>query len=124
MQCFGSKFNESGSRLFVESGSRFRFSKTKNCKKILLKDVQATEEASSPSKRTSSTAKHKFFHFFLLFLWVFYACLDPDTDSDPGTAFKDFNERHKQKKFCFGLEEKFLIRRAQGRFHTTPPCYT
>jgi hypothetical protein len=35
------------------------------------KDVQATEEAFGPQKRTSSTSKHKFFYFFLLMLVIF-----------------------------------------------------
>jgi hypothetical protein len=42
-------------------------------------DVQVTEEAASPQKRTSSTSKHEFLKFFL-FLWVIFAFVDPDTD--------------------------------------------
>ncbi len=44
-----------------------------------MKDVQATGEALSPQKRTSSTSNMKFLHFFL-FLWVIFALLDPDPD--------------------------------------------
>ncbi len=44
-----------------------------------IKDVQATEEAFSPQKWTSSTSKHEIFKFFLLF-GVIFAILDPDTD--------------------------------------------
>jgi hypothetical protein len=42
-----------------------------------LKDVQATGEAFSPQKRTSSTLKHESSLFFL-FLWVIFALPDPD----------------------------------------------
>jgi hypothetical protein len=37
-----------------------------------LKDVQATEEAFNPPKRTFSTSKHECLNFFL-FLWVIFA---------------------------------------------------
>ncbi len=40
-----------------------------------MKIVQVTEEAFSPQKRTSSTSKMKFLHFFL-FLWVIFALPD------------------------------------------------
>jgi hypothetical protein len=66
---------------------------TKNIKNLLLelqftcpqasrKDFQATEEALSTYKRTStSTSKHmKFLNFYLL-LWVTFALLDPDPDT-------------------------------------------
>jgi hypothetical protein len=43
---------------------------------------------------------------------------------DPKHCLKDFNERLQTETFCYGLQETLLIRRAQGRFHTTPPCYT
>jgi hypothetical protein len=47
-------------------------------------DVQATEEAFSPQKRTSSTVKNmKFLNFFY---FVGHFCLldpDPDPDTDP-----------------------------------------
>jgi hypothetical protein len=49
-----------------------------------VKDVQATEEASSPQKRTSST-EHKVHFFIFLFSWAFFALLDPPATikSDP-----------------------------------------
>jgi hypothetical protein len=45
-----------------------------------IKDVLTTEEAFSPQKRTSSTSKHENSEFFILFLWVIFVLLDPDTD--------------------------------------------
>jgi hypothetical protein len=48
-----------------------------------IKDAQATGKALSPQKRTSSTSKHKISKF-LLFLWVIFALLDPDPDSESG----------------------------------------
>ncbi len=45
-----------------------------------MKDVQATGEAFSPQKRTSSS-KHRNFSF--LFFWVIFALLNPDADPDP-----------------------------------------
>jgi hypothetical protein len=42
-----------------------------------MKEVQATEEASSPQKRTSST-EHKVHFFIFLFSWAFFSLLDPD----------------------------------------------
>ncbi len=50
--------------------------------KASIKDSQATEEAFSPQKRTSSTSKHEISKFFLLF-WAIFPLLDPDTDSWP-----------------------------------------
>jgi hypothetical protein len=47
-------------------------------------DSKAIEEAFSPPKRTASTSNMKFLNFFL-FLWVFFAILDPDPDADPLT---------------------------------------
>jgi hypothetical protein len=46
---------------------------TKNLKKFTgdIKDVQATEEAFSPQKRTSSTLNHKMSEFFLFFVGLF-----------------------------------------------------
>jgi hypothetical protein len=44
-----------------------------------LKDAQATGEAFSPQKRTSSTSKHENSVLFL-FLWVIFALMDPDAD--------------------------------------------
>jgi hypothetical protein len=49
-----------------------------------IKDVQATGEAFSPQKRTSSNSKNKISNFFLC-LWVIFALVDPDPDTDPGT---------------------------------------
>ncbi len=56
----------------------------KNCNHLsvgLPKNVQATVKAFSPRKRTSSTSKHTGnmkLLYFLLFLWVIFALLDPD----------------------------------------------
>jgi hypothetical protein len=52
-------------------------------------DVKATGEALSPQKRTSSSSKQEISVLFF-FLWVIFALLDPDTDSETltGTAFK------------------------------------
>jgi hypothetical protein len=49
-----------------------------------MKDVQATEEAFSPQKRTSNTSKHGISEFFL-FLWVIFALLDPESQSGSET---------------------------------------
>jgi hypothetical protein len=45
-------------------------------KKFIVKDVQDTEEAFSPQKRTSSTSKNEFFSPSSI-LWVIFALLDP-----------------------------------------------
>jgi hypothetical protein len=50
-----------------------------------IKDVQATEEAFSPQKRTSSTSNMKFLNFFL-FMWIIFALLDPNSDSGYGST--------------------------------------
>jgi hypothetical protein len=42
-----------------------------------IKDAQATGKSFSPQKRTSSTSKHEIF-YFILFLWIIFALLDPD----------------------------------------------
>jgi hypothetical protein len=50
----------------------------KNCNLLILglhKGVQATGEAFSPQKRTSSTSKDEIYCF--LFFWVIFALLDP-----------------------------------------------
>jgi hypothetical protein len=55
-----------------------------SCSLASIKDAQATGEAFSPKKRTSSTSKHKkslLFKDFFLYLWVISALLDPDQDS-------------------------------------------
>jgi hypothetical protein len=44
-----------------------------------IKAVQATKEAFSPQKRTSSSSKSEISSFFQ-FLWVIFALLYPDTD--------------------------------------------
>ncbi len=49
------------------------------------KDFQAKDEASIPQKRTSSNSKHEISTFFLL-LWVIFALLDPDPDSESGST--------------------------------------
>jgi hypothetical protein len=41
---------------------------------------QATGEAFSPQKRTSSTLKYYIISLLFLFLWVTFALLDPDPD--------------------------------------------
>ncbi len=48
------------------------------------KDVQATGEAFSPQKRTARISKHEIYLLFL-FLWVIFALLDPDPDSESGS---------------------------------------
>jgi hypothetical protein len=53
-----------------------------------IKDYQATEEAFSPQKRTSSTSKleiFKFFYFCGSFLPFWIQLPNPDPDSDPLT---------------------------------------
>jgi hypothetical protein len=47
-----------------------------------IKYVQVTEEACSSQKRPSNTSKHDFF----LLLWVIFALLDPDPDSEYGSG--------------------------------------
>jgi hypothetical protein len=49
-------------------------------------DVQATEEAFSPQKRTFSTSKHEIFKF-LKYLWVTFALLDPDPVSESESGY-------------------------------------
>ncbi len=82
-QCCGSRFIESGSGSSIssESGSWSRVLMTKNWKKyswkknILfwiyssasLNNAQATGEAFSPQKSTSSTSKHELSSFFSIF---------------------------------------------------------
>jgi hypothetical protein len=43
------------------------------------------KKAFSPQKRTSNTSKHEISNFFLL-LYVIFALLDPDPDSEYGSA--------------------------------------
>jgi hypothetical protein len=50
-----------------------------------LKDVQATEEAFSPQKRTFSTVKHENSEFGS-FLWVIFSLLDPVYESGYGST--------------------------------------
>ncbi len=101
-QSCGSGLNESGSG--YESGSNpgprveFWWPKEENNtagkdfffffvdQKLQFTCVQATGETFSPQKRTTSTSKMKIFNFFLC-LWVIFALLDPDPDTDPGTPF-------------------------------------
>jgi hypothetical protein len=52
-----------------------------------IKEEQATEEAFSPPKRTSSSSNMKFLNFF-----PFLAFLDPDPDSESGSGSTDLNE--------------------------------
>ncbi len=51
----------------------------KNFNFLFLTDVQATEQAFSPQKRTSSTSKMKFLNSMIIFV-VIFALLDPDPD--------------------------------------------
>jgi hypothetical protein len=57
----------------------------------LIKNVQATEEAFSPQKRTSSTSKHEISNFYL-FLKVIFALLDLDPDFETGSGSTDLIE--------------------------------
>jgi hypothetical protein len=50
----------------------------------LHKDVQDTEEAFNPKKRTSSSSKHEISLLFLFF-WVIFALPGPDPDSGSGS---------------------------------------
>jgi hypothetical protein len=50
-----------------------------------IKNVQVTKEAFSSQKRPSNTSKHELYNFFLL-LWVIFALLDPDPDSECGST--------------------------------------
>jgi hypothetical protein len=57
---------------------------------VSIKDVQATEEAFSPQKRTSSTFKNKIINFFyycgsFLPCWIRIHIRNPGLDTDPGT---------------------------------------
>jgi hypothetical protein len=56
----------------------------KNCNlQYSIKDIQATEEAFS--LQTSNFKKHEIFQIFL-FLWLIFALLDPDPDSESGSG--------------------------------------
>jgi hypothetical protein len=77
-----------------------------------MKDFQATEEAFSPQRRTSSTSKHEISKLFLLF-GVTFALLDPDPDSESGStdliesgsnSDPDLKQHNKfEKKKCLSL---------------------
>ncbi len=54
--------------------------------KLQLNYVQATGEAFSSQKRTSSTSKMKFINF-LLCLWVIFVLPDPDSDCEAGSRY-------------------------------------
>jgi hypothetical protein len=64
---------------------KFRVKKKYNFffKKGFIKNVQVTEEAFRSQKRTSTTSKHEISEFSFLLLWVIFALLDPDPNSDP-----------------------------------------
>ncbi len=71
-----------------ENGKKFDNFFIENCNLLILwpfiKDVQATGEAFSSQKRTSSTSENEISQHFI-FLWVIFALLDPDPDPDPLT---------------------------------------
>ncbi len=50
-----------------------------------INNVQVTEEALNSQKRPSNTSEHELKIFFLL-LWVIFALLDPDPDSESGST--------------------------------------
>jgi hypothetical protein len=57
-----------------------------------IKDAQATGEAFSPQKRTSSTVlKNMKILDFFLFLWVIFALLDPDPQFECGSGSSNSN---------------------------------
>jgi hypothetical protein len=58
---------------------------------LSIKDVQVTKEAFSFQKSKSSNSKHEISKFFLL-LWVFFALLHPDPDSEYGFGSTDLIE--------------------------------
>jgi hypothetical protein len=63
--------------------------------------AQATGEAFSSQKRTSSTSKHELLKFFLM--WVIFALLDPDPEpEDPLTRLNPDPEPWfpEQSTFC------------------------
>jgi hypothetical protein len=51
-----------------------------------MKYIQVIEEAFSSQKRPSNTSKHE---LFCLLLWVIFALLDPDPDSEYGSGSTD-----------------------------------
>jgi hypothetical protein len=75
----------------------------KNCNLLILrppKDVQATGEAFSSQKRTSST----YLLTFVLFLWVIFALLDPDPDCESGSRSRDLIESRSNPDFQYWLK--------------------
>jgi hypothetical protein len=52
-----------------------------------IKNVQVTEEAFSSQKMPSNTSKHELLKKFLL-LWLIFALLDPDPDSESGSPIE------------------------------------
>jgi hypothetical protein len=60
-----------------------------------MKDVQATGEASSPQKRTSSTSKQNFSPFCIK--WANFAYLDPDP-ADQINGLSEYSESTTLKK--------------------------
>jgi hypothetical protein len=85
-------------RILIRGFDNQKLKKTKTAKKFfflfLIQNgkllVQATEEAFSPQKRTSSTSKNKNFINFFLCLWVIFALLDPDRVQGPPDPDLDF----------------------------------
>jgi hypothetical protein len=53
-----------------------------------IKNIQVTEEAFSSQKKPSNTSKHELLQIFLL-LWVIFALLCPDPDSESGSGSTD-----------------------------------
>jgi hypothetical protein len=67
-----------------------------------IKDVQATGEAFSPQKRTSSTSKDKIFNGFLL-SWAIFALLDPDCESGSGSRNPIDSVSNPDPQHCSGI---------------------
>ncbi len=53
----------------------------------LYKGRPSYKKSRQPSKRTSSTSKHEKFLNFFQFLWVIFARLDSDPDSESGSGY-------------------------------------
>jgi hypothetical protein len=97
------------------SGSETIYSGSGSCKKFRIrihntaiyislasiKDVHVTEEAFSPQKRTSALQNMKLLNFFST-LWVIFALLDPDPDSESGYGSTDLI-RNTEKRSIFYL---------------------
>jgi hypothetical protein len=125
-QCFGSALVLMRIRIQHFRSMRIRIQKTKNWENInswkncvlwwkiainyswaSIKDVQATVEAFTPKKRTSSTSKHEISELFL-FLWVF---CPPGSGSGPSRP-KSMRIRIRNT----GYKRPFLIKRIWIRY--------